>query len=139
MIFDEFIFKLQICVVLDFFKFGVVFCDIILLFQLLCVLCMIVDSFVQCYIEVDFSYIGVMDVCGFFIGLVVVYVLNKLLVLFCKQGKLFVDVFVEGYQIEYGEVFFEVYVDSFCEGDSVLIFDDFIVIGGILLVVVSLV
>ncbi len=100
---------------------------------------MTVDSFVQRYIEADFSHIGAMDARGFLIGSAVAYALNKPLVLFRKQGKLPADVLAEGYQTEYGEAFLEVHADSLCEGDSVLIFDDLIATGGTLLAAASLV
>lgn len=130
MIFDEFTLKSQIRAVPDFPKPGVVFRDITPLFQSPRALRMTVDSFVQRYIEADFSHIGAMDARGFLIGSAVAYALNKPLVLFRKQGKLPADVLAEGYQTEYGEAFLEVHADSLCEGDSVLIFDDLIATGG---------
>jgi adenine phosphoribosyltransferase len=136
MIFDEFTLKSQIRAVPDFPKPGVVFRDITPLFQSPRALRMTVDSFVQRYIEADFSHIGAMDARGF---LIVAYALNKPLVLFRKQGKLPADVLAEGYQTEYGEAFLEVHADSLCEGDSVLIFDDLIATGGTLLAAASLV
>ena len=139
MIFDEFTLKSQIRAVPDFPKPGVVFRDITPLFQSPRALRMTVDSFVQRYIEADFSHIGAMDARGFLIGSAVAYALNKPLVLFRKQGKLPADVLAEGYQTEYGEAFLEVHADSLCEGDSVLIFDDLIATGGTLLAAASLV
>ena len=138
MIFDEFTLKSQIRAVPDFPKPGVVFRDITPLFQSPRAR-MTVDSFVQRYIEADFSHIGAMDARGFLIGSAVAYALNKPLVLFRKQGKLPADVLAEGYQTEYGEAFLEVHADSLCEGDSVLIFDDLIATGGTLLAAASLV
>lgn len=138
MIFDEFTLKSQIRAVPDFPKPGVVFRDITPLFQSPRALRMTVDSFVQRYIEADFSHIGAMD-ARFLIGSAVAYALNKPLVLFRKQGKLPADVLAEGYQTEYGEAFLEVHADSLCEGDSVLIFDDLIATGGTLLAAASLV
>lgn len=97
MIFDEFTLKSQIRAVPDFPKPGVVFRDITPLFQSPRALRMTVDSFVQRYIEADFSHIGAMDARGFLIGSAVAYALNKPLVLFRKQGKLPADVLAEGY------------------------------------------
>ncbi len=130
MIFDEFTPQVADRAVPDFPKPGVVFRDITPLFQSPRALRMTVDSFVQRYIEADFSHIGAMDARGFLIGSAVAYALNKPLVLFRKQGKLPADVLAEGYQTEYGEAFLEVHADSLCEGDSVLIFDDLIATGG---------
>lgn len=139
MIFDEFSIKTLIRPVPDFPKPGVIFRDITPLFQSPRALRMVADSFIQRYVEADFSHIGAMDARGFLIGSIIAYELNRPLVLFRKQGKLPADVLSEGYQTEYGEAFLEVHADSLCEGDSVLIFDDLIATGGTLLAAAKLV
>ncbi|WP_132530811.1 hypothetical protein [Pseudomonas aeruginosa] len=88
MIFDEFTLKSQIRAVPDFPKPGVVFRDITPLFQSPRALRMTVDSFVQRYIEADFSHIGAMDARGFLIGSAVAYALNKPLVLFFEAAAI---------------------------------------------------
>ena len=138
MIFDEFSIKTLIRPVPDFPKPGVIFRDITPLFQSPRALRMVADSFIQRYVEADFSHIGAMDARGFLIGSIIAYELNKPLVLFRKQGKLPAEVLSEGYQTEYGEAFLEVHADSLCEGDSVLIFDDLIATGGTLLAAANL-
>lgn len=139
MIFDEFSIKSLIRPVPDFPKAGVVFRDITPLFQSPRALRMVADSFIQRYVEAEFSHIAAMDARGFLIGSIIAYELNKPLVLFRKQGKLPADVLSEGYQTEYGEAFLEVHSDSLCEGDSVLIFDDLIATGGTLIAAANLV
>lgn len=139
MIFDEFSIKTLIRPVVDFPKPGVVFRDITPLFQSPRALRLVADSFIQRYVEAEFSHIGAMDARGFLIGSIIAYELNKPLVLFRKQGKLPADVLSEGYQTEYGEAFLEVHADSLCEGDSVLIFDDLIATGGTLIAAANLV
>lgn len=139
MIFDDFDIKTLIRPVPDFPKPGVVFRDITPLFQSPRGLRLAIDSFIQRYVEADFSHIGAMDARGFLIGSIVAYELNKPLVLFRKQGKLPAEVLAEGYQTEYGEAFLEVHADSLCEGDSVLMFDDLIATGGTLLAAANLV
>jgi len=139
MIFDEFSIKTLIRPVVDFPKPGVVFRDITPLFQSPRALRMVVDSFIQRYIEADFSHIGAMDARGFLIGSVIAYELNKPLILFRKQGKLPADVLSEAYQTEYGQAFLEVHADSLCEGDRVVMFDDLIATGGTLLAAAQLV
>ncbi|WP_296271437.1 adenine phosphoribosyltransferase [Pseudomonas sp. UBA6323] len=139
MIFDEFSIKTLIRPVPDFPEPGVIFRDITPLFQSPRALRMVADSFIQRYVEADFSHIGAMDARGFLIGSIIAYELNKPLVLFRKQGKLPADVLSEGYQTEYGEAFLEVHTDSLCEGDSVLIFDDLIATGGTLIAAANLV
>ncbi|MBC3955427.1 MULTISPECIES: adenine phosphoribosyltransferase [Pseudomonas] len=139
MIFDELSFKSLIRPVVDFPKPGVVFRDITPLFQSPKATRQVIDSFVQRYIETDFSHIGVMDARGFLIGSVVAYALNKPLVLFRKQGKLPADVLSEAYQTEYGEAYLEVHADSLCDGDSVVMFDDLIATGGTLVAAANLI
>ena len=139
MISDSTHFKSLIRPVVDFPKPGVIFRDITPLFQSPKATRQVIDSFVQRYIEADFSHIGVMDARGFLIGSVVAYELNKPLILFRKQGKLPAHVLSEGYQTEYGEAFLEVHADSLCEGDSVVLFDDLIATGGTLLAATNLI
>ncbi|WXL24019.1 adenine phosphoribosyltransferase [Ectopseudomonas mendocina] len=137
--YDDFTIKTLIRPVVDFPKPGVIFRDITPLFQSPRAMRMIVDTFVQRYIEADFSHIGALDARGFLIGSIVAHELNKPLVLFRKQGKLPAEVLTESYQTEYGEARLEVHTDSLCEGDRVLIFDDLIATGGTLLAAAQLV
>lgn len=139
MIFDEFSIKTLIRPVQDFPKPGVVFRDITPLFQSPRALRMVADSFIQRYVEADFSHIGAMDARGFLIGSIIAYELNKPLVLFRKKGKLPADVISESYATEYGEALLEAHADSLCEGDKVLIFDDLIATGGTLIAAANLV
>lgn len=139
MIFDEFSIKTLIRPVADFPKPGVTFRDITPLFQSPRALRMVADSFIQRYVEAEFSHIGAMDARGFLIGSIIAYELNKPLILFRKQGKLPGAVLSERYQTEYGEALLEVQADSLCEGDKVLIFDDLIATGGTLLAAAQLV
>ncbi|MBA1272874.1 adenine phosphoribosyltransferase [Stutzerimonas azotifigens] len=139
MIFDEFSIKTLIRPVPDFPKPGVVFRDITPLFQSPRALRMVADSFIQRYVEADFSHIGALDARGFLIGSIIAYELNKPLILFRKQGKLPADVLSASYCTEYGEAYLEVHADSLCEGDSILMFDDLIATGGTLLAAAQLV
>ncbi|GGU64864.1 adenine phosphoribosyltransferase [Pseudomonas laurentiana] len=136
---DTFNLKALIRPVMDFPKPGVVFRDITPLFQSPRGLRHVTDSFIERYVEAEFSHIGAMDARGFLIGAIIAHELNKPLILFRKQGKLPADVLTEGYQTEYGEAFLEVHADSLCEGDSVLIFDDLIATGGTLLAAANLI
>ena len=139
MTFDEFSIKSLIRPVPDFPKAGVMFRDITPIFQSPRALRMVADSFIQRYVEDDFSHIAAMDARGFLIGSVIAYELNKPLILFRKHGKLPAEVLAESYQTEYGEALLEVHADSLCEGDSVLIFDDLIATGGTLLAATRLI
>lgn len=139
MLFDESSIKTLIRPVVDFPKPGVIFRDITPLFQSPKALRLVIDSFIQRYIDADFSHVGAMDARGFLIGSIVAYELNKPLVLFRKQGKLPADVLAEAYQTEYGEALLEVHTDSLCDGDSVVMFDDLIATGGTLIAAANLI
>ena len=139
MIRDDFCLKSLIRPVIDFPKAGVIFRDITPLYQSPRAMRVIADTFIERYVEADFSHIGAMDARGFLIGSVLAHQLNKPLILFRKQGKLPADVLAEGYQTEYGEAFLEVHADSLCEGDSLLIVDDLIATGGTLIAAANLV
>ncbi len=139
MIFDEVSIKSLIRPVVDFPKPGVIFRDITPLFQSPKALRLVIDSFIQRYIDAEFTHVGAMDARGFLIGSIVAYELNKPLVLFRKQGKLPADVLAEAYQTEYGEALLEVHADSLCDGDSVVMFDDLIATGGTLVAAANLI
>ena len=139
MIFDEVSIKSLIRPVADFPKPGVIFRDITPLFQSPKALRLVIDSFIQRYIDAEFTHVGAMDARGFLIGSIVAYELNKPLVLFRKQGKLPADVLAEAYQTEYGEALLEVHADSLCDGDSVVMFDDLIATGGTLVAAANLI
>lgn len=97
-------------------------------------LCIFVDLFVECYVDVKFDYVVGFDVCGFIIVLIVVYELSVGFVLICKVGKLLYKICLELYDFEYGSVMVEIYEDVCCFGDCVIIMDDLIVIGGMMMV-----
>ena len=139
MIFDEFAIKTLIRPVPDFPSEGVIFRDITPIFQSPKALRMVADSFIQRYVEADFTHIGALDARGFLLGSIMAYELNKPLVLFRKRGKLPGDVLVEHYRTEYGEACLETHADGLCEGYSVLTFDDLIATGGTLLAATQLV
>lgn len=139
MIFDEFSIKTLIRPVADFPKPGVTFRDITPLLQSPRALRMVADSFIQRYVEAEFSHVGAVDARGFLIGSIIAYELNKPLILFRKPGKLPGEVLSESYRSEYGETVLEVQADSLCEGDSVLMVDDLIATGSTLLVAARLV
>ena len=138
MVFNDFSLKSLIRPVIDFPKPGVIFRDITPLYQSPRAMRVIADTFIERYVEADFSHIGAMDARGFLIGSVLAHQLNKPLILFRKQGKLPANVLAEGYQTEYGEAFLEVHADSLCEGDSLLIVDDLIATGGTLIAAATL-
>ena len=139
MIFDEFSIKTLIRAIPDFPEAGMTFRDISPLLQSPRALRMVADSFIQRYVETDFSHIGIIEARGFLVGSIIAYELNKPLILFRKQGKLPGAVLSEGFSSVNGKAALEVQADSLCEGDKVLIFDDLIATGATLLAAAQLV
>lgn len=139
MIFDEFSIKTLIRPVANFPKPGMTFRDIGPLLQSPRALRMVADSFIQRYVETEFSHIGIIEARGFLIGSIIAYELNKPLILFRKPGKLPGEVLSERHASEDGDTLLEVQADSLCEGDSVLLFDDLIATGATLLAAAQLV
>lgn len=139
MIFDEFSIKTLIRPVADFPKAGVTFRDITPLLQSPRALRMVADSFIQRYVEAEFSHVGALDARGFLFGSIIAYELNKPLILFRKPGKLPGAVLSENFSSEYGETRLEVLADSLCEGDNILLVDDLIATGATLLAAAQLV
>lgn len=138
MIFDEYYIKSLIRSIPDWPNPGVVFRDITPLLQSPKAQRMVVDSFIQRYVEADFSHIGAMEARGFLLGSVIAYELNKPLVLFRKQGKLPTETIAEEYDIEYGKAVLEVQREAFNPGANILLVDDLIATGGTLLAAVTL-
>nr|WP_298137612.1 adenine phosphoribosyltransferase [uncultured Pseudomonas sp.] len=139
MIFDEFSIKTLIRPILDFPEPGMIFRDISPLLQSPRALRMVADSFIQRYVETEFSHVGVIEARGFLVGSIIAYELNKPLILFRKQGTLPGDVIAERLGPAPASNSLEVQADSLCEGDSVLLFDDLIASGGTLLAAAQLV
>ena len=139
MIFDEFSIKTLIRPIADFPEPGMIFRDISPLLQSPRALRMVADSFIQRYVETEFSHVGVIEARGFLVGSIIAYELNKPLILFRKQGTLPGDVIAERLGPAPASNSLEVQADSLCEGDSVLLFDDLIASGGTLLAAAQLV
>ncbi|MFT0212393.1 adenine phosphoribosyltransferase [Pseudomonas sp. F1_0610] len=139
MIFDEFAVKSCIRPVKDFPKKGVIFRDITPIFLNPKALRMVVDCFVQRYMDSPITHIGALDARGFLIGSTLAYELNKPLVLFRKKGKLPANVIAESYETEYGQSTIEIQADSLQPGDQMLLLDDLIATGGTFLAAARLV
>ncbi|WP_163834135.1 adenine phosphoribosyltransferase [Spartinivicinus ruber] len=138
MIFDEYYIKSLIRNITDWPTPGVVFRDITPLYQSPKAQRMVVDSFIQRYVDAEITHIGAMEARGFLLGSVIAYELNKPLVLFRKQGKLPTKTIAEEYDIEYGKAVLEVQEDAFGNDASILLVDDLIATGGTLLAAAAL-
>jgi adenine phosphoribosyltransferase len=125
--------KSQVRTVDDWPLPGVHFRDITPLLQNRKTLRVLVDLFVQRYIDVRLDYVAGLDARGFIIGPILAYELNVGFIPIRKQGKLPFTVVAEAYELEYGSASVEVHADACRPGDRVLLVDDLIATGGTML------
>ncbi|MCX4160486.1 MULTISPECIES: adenine phosphoribosyltransferase [Paraburkholderia] len=120
----------QIRTVPDWPQPGVQFRDITPLLQHPKALRVLVDLFVQRYIEAKLDYIAGLDARGFIIGPIVAYELNLGFIPIRKAGKLPYRTVSESYDLEYGAATVEMHEDACGSGDRIVIIDDLIATGG---------
>jgi len=109
---------------------GVMFRDITPLFQNKKALRVLIDTFVQRYIDSELDYIAGLDARGFIIGPILAYELSLGFIPIRKQGKLPFDTVSESYQLEYGSATVEIHADACKAGDRIVLVDDLIATGG---------
>ncbi len=122
--------KSQIRTVPDWPQAGVQFRDITPLLQHPKTFRVLIDLFVQRYIDAKLDYIAGLDARGFIIGPVLAYELNVGFIPIRKAGKLPYKTESESYQLEYGTATVEIHADACSAGDRILIVDDLIATGG---------
>ena len=122
--------KSQIRTVSDWPQAGVQFRDITPLLQHPRTFRVLIDLFVQRYIDAKLDYIAGLDARGFIIGPVLAYELNVGFIPIRKQGKLPYKTESESYQLEYGTATVEIHSDACSRGDRIVIVDDLIATGG---------
>jgi len=120
----------QIRTVPDWPQPGVQFRDITPLLQHPKTFRVLIDLFVQRYIDAKLDYIAGLDARGFIIGPVLAYELNVGFIPIRKQGKLPYKTESESYQLEYGTATVEIHADACSTGDRIVIVDDLIATGG---------
>lgn len=111
---------------------GVQFRDITPLLQDPQVFRVLIDAFVQRYMQRDLrpDVVAGLDARGFILGAVVAYELGVGFVPIRKKGKLPFTTVEETYELEYGSATVELHVDAVRAGDRVLLIDDLIATGG---------
>jgi adenine phosphoribosyltransferase len=112
---------------------GVMFRDITPLFQNRKALRVMIDVFVQRYIDTPLDYIAGLDARGFIIGPIIAYELNLGFIPIRKKGKLPYRTISESYDLEYGSATVEVHADACRAGDRIILIDDLIATGGTML------
>lgn len=109
---------------------GVMFRDITPLLQSAKALRVLVDLFVERYVDAKLDYIAGLDARGFIIAPIVAYELSVGFVPIRKVGKLPYATQRESYALEYGTATVEIHEDACKPGDRVVIVDDLIATGG---------
>ncbi|CAN7509524.1 adenine phosphoribosyltransferase [Trinickia sp. LjRoot230] len=122
--------KSQVRTVPDWPIPGVQFRDITPLLQRPKTLRMLIDLFVERYVEARLDYVAGLDARGFIIAPIVAYELNAGFVPIRKSGKLPYRTMSESYALEYGSATVEVHEDACQAGDRFVIVDDLIATGG---------
>ncbi|WP_027795910.1 adenine phosphoribosyltransferase [Paraburkholderia acidipaludis] len=93
----------------------------------------LIDLFVERYVDAKLDYIAGLDARGFIIGPIVAYELGVGFVPIRKIGKLPYKTVSETYTLEYGTATVEIHEDACGKGDRVVIVDDLIATGGTML------
>lgn len=109
---------------------GIQFRDITPLLQCAKSLRVLVDLFVQRYIDQSLDYVAGLDARGFIVGPILAYELNIGFIPIRKKGKLPFKTVSESYSLEYGEAAVEVHADACQPGDRIVLLDDLIATGG---------
>jgi len=109
---------------------GVQFRDITPLLQDPKVFRVLIDAFVQRYMDHRPDVVAGLDARGFILGSVVAYQLGLGFVPIRKKGKLPFTTVEETYELEYGSATVELHTDAVKPGQRVLLIDDLIATGG---------
>ncbi|HTH59512.1 MAG TPA: adenine phosphoribosyltransferase [Paraburkholderia sp.] len=122
--------KSHIRTVPDWPQPGVQFRDITPLLRAPKGMRVLIDLFVQRYIDAKLDYVAGLDARGFIIGPIVAHELNVGFIPIRKIGKLPYRTVSETYKLEYGSATVEIHEDACGPGDRVVIVDDLIATGG---------
>lgn len=125
----------------DFPKNGILFYDVMSLFQDSAAFRQAVDELVEYFIKKDLHFDKVVstEARGFILGAVLAYEFHAGFVPLRKPGKLPAKTVRQEFEKEYGKDSFEMHEDAIEKGDSVLIADDVLATGGTLRAAIDLV
>ena len=117
---------------------GVMFRDITTLLSDAKTFRVLIDAFVEQFLDQQIDVVAGIDARGFILGSVVAYGLNRGFVPIRKTGKLPFDTITEEYSLEYGKASIQIHTDAIAKGARVLLMDDLIATGGTMLASVRL-
>ena len=129
MVFDEFYIKSLVRSVPDWPRSGITFRDITPVFGNPRALRMVADTFIQRYVDLEFTRVAAIDARGFLVGSVIAYALNKPLILVRKKDKLPPPTLHQDFVMEYGRTSLEIQADCCEPDDRIVVFDDLIATG----------
>lgn len=109
---------------------GVMFRDITTLLADAKTFRIMIDAFVEQFLDQGIDVVAGIDARGFILGSVVAYGLNRGFVPIRKSGKLPFDTLTEEYALEYGRASIQIHADAIAPGARVLLMDDLIATGG---------
>ena len=118
---------------------GVQFCDITPVLQDPQSFRVLIDCFVERFMNDNIDVVAGIDARGFIIGSVIAYELNRGFVPIRKKGKLPFETVAQEYSLEYGSATLEMHTDAILPGQRVLLVDDLVATGGTLLAATQLV
>ena len=99
----------------------------------------LIDCFVERFMNDNIDVVAGIDARGFIIGSVIAYELNRGFVPIRKKGKLPFETVAPEYSLEYGSATLEMHTDAILPGQRVLLVDDLVATGGTLLAATQLV
>lgn len=125
----------------NFPKKGILFYDVMSLFQDSAAFRQAVDDLVEYFMKKDLHFDKVVstEARGFILGAVLAYEFHAGFVPLRKPGKLPAATIRQEFEKEYGKDSFEMHEDAIEKGESVLIVDDLLATGGTLKAAVDLV
>ncbi|MFA4855149.1 MAG: adenine phosphoribosyltransferase [archaeon] len=125
----------------NFPKKGILFYDVMSLFQDSAAFRQAVDELVEYFMKKDLHFDKVVSAesRGFILGAVLAYEFHAGFVPLRKPGKLPAETVSQEFEKEYGKDRFEMHKDAIKKGESVLIADDLCATGGTLKAAVDLV
>lgn len=109
---------------------GVMFRDITTLLSDAKTFRVLIDAFVEQFLDQRIDVVAGIDARGFILGSVVAYGLNRGFVPVRKAGKLPFATISEEYSLEYGKASIQMHTDAIEPGARVLLMDDLIATGG---------
>ena len=122
----------------DFPKKGIIFKDIVPIFQNPILVQQIINTKKELY-QGKVDAVAGIESRGFLIGLPLALELNVPFVMIRKKGKLPPPVVSQMYKLEYGEATIEVQTEMIQKNQKILIHDDILATGGTALATISLI